>query len=111
MTLALPDILVEPIVRAALAEDLGRAGDISSQACIEADARLAAAFVARKSGIVAGLSCARLAIAALDPAARIEIAAHDGDTVQPGTVLLRVEANARALLSAERVALNLLGRL
>ncbi|MCC7266171.1 MAG: carboxylating nicotinate-nucleotide diphosphorylase [Caulobacteraceae bacterium] len=107
----LPDLLIEPIVRAALAEDLGRAGDLTAQACIDPDARLAAAFVSRKPGVVAGLSCVRLAIHALDLAAKVELTAADGDALRPGAVLARVEANARALLSAERTALNLLGRL
>jgi len=107
----IPDLLIEGVILAALEEDLGRAGDITSQACIEADARLTAAFVARKSGVVAGLACARLAILALDPEADFEAVACDGDHVQPGAVLARVEANARALLSAERTALNLLGHL
>jgi nicotinate-nucleotide pyrophosphorylase (carboxylating) len=106
----LPDLLIEPIVRAALAEDLGRAGDITSAACIAADARLEARFASRKPGVIAGLACARLAVLALDPAARFELAAHDGDWVEPGPIA-HVSANARALLSAERVALNLLGRL
>jgi nicotinate-nucleotide pyrophosphorylase (carboxylating) len=106
----LPDILIEPIVRAALAEDLGRAGDITSAACIEPGARLAARFANRRTGVVAGLACARLALAALDPDAAFETVVRDGDFAQPGP-LARVEANARALLSAERVALNLLGRL
>jgi len=107
----LPDVLVEPIVRAALAEDLGRAGDLTSQACVEPHAQLSAVFAVRKAGVVAGLSCARLAVAALDPAARFHAEAADGDAIGPGAALARVEANARALLGAERVALNLLGRL
>lgn len=106
-----PDVLIEPIVRAALAEDLGRAGDITSQACIPAEARLRARFVARAGGVVAGLACARLALTMMDPAARFEPALGDGEAVQPGGVVARVEADARALLGAERVALNLLGRL
>jgi len=107
----LPDLLIEPVVRAALAEDLGRAGDITSLACIDANAQLAAQFASRKAGMLAGLACARLAILALDPAAAFEAAAADGDVLQPGAVVAHVRANARALLSAERVALNLLGRL
>ena len=107
----LPDLIIEPIVRAALVEDLGRAGDITSLACIDADARLSARFAGRQAGVVAGLACARLAILALDPAARFETLVQDGDVLAPGAVLARVDANARALLSAERVALNLLGRL
>ena len=111
MIAPLPDLLIEPIVRASLAEDLGRAGDVTALACIDADARLAASFGARKAGTIAGLACARLAILALDPAATFETLVGDGDQVEAGTVLARVDANARALLSAERTALNLLGRL
>lgn len=110
-TPALPDLLIEPIVRAALAEDLGRAGDVTSLATIDADARFAAVFAARKDGRVAGLDCARLAVKALDPTATFEIVTPDRADASPGAVLARVEGNARALLSAERVALNLLGRL
>jgi nicotinate-nucleotide pyrophosphorylase (carboxylating) len=106
----LPELLIEPVVRAALAEDLGRAGDITSTACIDADARLTATFANRKSGVIAGLACARIAVLALDPAATFEPVASDGDERQAGP-LARVSANARALLSAERTALNLLGRL
>lgn len=107
----IPDFLIAPVVTAALAEDLGRAGDVTAQACIAADARLSAVFAARQPGVVAGLACARLALLALDPTARFEEQVSDGDLVQPGDVLAKVEANARALLSAERTALNLLGRL
>ena len=111
MTEPLPDLLIAPIVRAALAEDLGRAGDITSQACVAADARLRAVFVARKPGAVAGLACARLAIAELDPTADFKAVAEDGARIGAGEKLAWVDANARALLSAERTALNLLGRL
>ncbi|WP_334164937.1 carboxylating nicotinate-nucleotide diphosphorylase [Phenylobacterium sp.] len=107
----LPDLLIAPIVRAALSEDLGRAGDITAQACIPADARLTAVFAARKPGVVAGLACARLALAELDPDARFEPLVADGDGVAAGAALARVDANARALLSAERTGLNLMGRL
>ena len=106
-----PDFLIDPVVRMALAEDLGRAGDLTAAACIPADARLSAVFAARKPGVVAGLACARLAVLALDPQARFSPEAADGDRIAPGAVLARVEADARALLSAERTALNLLGRL
>ena len=107
----LPDLLIDPVVRAALIEDLGRAGDITAAACVPAGTRLTARFAARKAGRIAGLDCARLAIAALDPTARFDVRAGDGSDVEAGAVLAEVEADARALLSAERVALNLLGRL
>lgn len=109
--MSLPDLLIEPVVRAALAEDLGRAGDVTAAACIPAGQRMAAVFAARRDGRVAGVACARLAMLALDAAARFTVEVDDGDDVAPGAVIARVEADARALLSAERTALNLLGRL
>lgn len=111
MIAPIPDILIQPVVAAALAEDLGRAGDVTAQACIAADAMLSAVFAARQAGVVAGLACARLAVLALDPEAAFETTAADGQKAAPGAVLAKVSANARALLSAERTALNLLGRL
>ena len=111
MTEPLPDLFIAPVVRAALAEDLGRAGDLTSQACIDPDAGLNALFAARRSGVLAGLDCARLALLELDPGARFEALAADGDRLAPGAGIARVEANARALLAAERTALNLMGRL
>lgn len=110
MTTALPDLLIDPVVRAALAEDLGRGGDVTS-ALIPPEQRLAAVFAARADGRVAGLACARLAVAALDPAALFVVETPDGADVAKGQVIARIEGNARALLSAERVALNFLGRL
>ena len=107
---ALPDLLIAPIVQAALAEDLGRAGDVTA-ALLDEDARLSAVFAVRKPGRVAGLACARLAVQALDPHARFTIDLPDGADAKAGAVLVRVEGNARALLTAERTALNLLGRM
>ena len=111
MIAPLPDLLVEPIVRAALAEDLGRAGDVTAAACLPAGVTLRAAFAARAPGRVAGLDCARLAVSLLDGATQFEVVAPDGSDVERGDVLARVEGEAGAILSAERVALNLLGRL
>ena len=107
----LSDLIIEPVVRAALAEDLGRAGDITSNACLAPDARFAARFAAREDGVVSGLGCARLAIALMDPVARFEIVHPDGAHVRAGAILAKADANARALLAAERTALNLLCRL
>ena len=103
----LPDLLIEPVVRAALAEDLGRAGDVTGAACLPAGQRLSAVFAARKPGRISGLDCARLALAALDPTVRFEINRGDGADVEAGAILARVEGDARAVLAAERVALNL----
>jgi nicotinate-nucleotide pyrophosphorylase (carboxylating) len=99
------------VVRAALAEDLGRAGDITAQACVPGDARLSAVFAARKPGVISGIACARLAVCELDPSAEFRTLVDDGGLVAAGGKLAWVECNARALLSAERTGLNLLGRL
>ncbi len=107
----LDDILVRPIVDHALAEDLGRAGDITGQACIDPDARLSVVWASRQDGRVSGLSCARLALAALDPSASFEVVTPDGADAAPGAILARAQGNARAVLAAERTGLNLLGRL
>ncbi len=104
----LPLILVEDAVRAALWEDLGRAGDVTSVATIPADRMATAHFVARKPGRVAGLACVRAAFALIDPAIRIELSATDGAPVMAGGRLATVTGPARALLTAERVALNFL---
>jgi nicotinate-nucleotide pyrophosphorylase (carboxylating) len=93
----LPDLLIEPVVRAALAEDFGRAGDVTA-ALLPEGQRLAFVFAARAEGRVAGLACARLAIAALDPAVRFEFVAPDGADIAKGGVLARVEGDARAIL-------------
>jgi nicotinate-nucleotide pyrophosphorylase (carboxylating) len=100
MIAPLPDLLIAETVRAALAEDLGRAGDITSLACVPADTRLRAVFAARQAGVVAGLACARLAVLALDPTADFKAVVEDGDRIGPGDKLAWVDANARALLGA-----------
>jgi len=107
----LPEVLIEPVVRLALAEDLGRAGDVTAMACIPEDARMRAAFAARKPGVLAGIDCVRLAVLAMDPKASVDLSLRDGDAFDAGAVLAVVEADARAFLSAERTALNLVGRL
>lgn len=107
----LPEVLIEPVVRLALAEDLGRAGDVTAMACIPEGARMKAAFAARKPGVLAGIDCVRLAVLAMDPKASVDLRLRDGDAFEAGAVLAVVEADARAFLSAERTALNLVGRL
>jgi len=111
VTRSLPDVLIEPVVRLALAEDLGRAGDVTAMACIPDGARMKAVFAARKPGMLAGIDCVRLAVLAMDPKAFVDVRLHDGDAFDAGAVLAVVEADARAFLSAERTALNLVGRL
>ncbi len=104
-------LLLEPLVRAALLEDLGRAGDITSDAVILPGTQASAAFVARRPGIVAGLALAATSFRLTDPALCFLAEVVDGHAVQPGQVLARVAGDARAILAAERVALNFLGHL
>jgi nicotinate-nucleotide pyrophosphorylase (carboxylating) len=111
MTQTLRDILILPIIKAALAEDLGLAGDVTADACVPPNARLDCVFATREAGIVSGLACARLALHELDPDATFKAIAHDGQAVEAGARLARITGSARAVLSSERTALNLLGRL
>jgi nicotinate-nucleotide pyrophosphorylase (carboxylating) len=106
-----PDLLVEPIVRAALEEDLGRAGDITSALTIADGTFSAARIVARKPGVVAGLNCAQIVFRLVDPGLRFKPAIADGDGVAAGTLLATIEGPSRAILTGERVALNFLGHL
>jgi nicotinate-nucleotide pyrophosphorylase (carboxylating) len=105
-------LIVEQAVRAALDEDFGRAGDITSQATIPAEARARAVIAARKKpGVLAGLDLAKKAFELVDPTLTFEALAGDGDHLAPGAIVARIEGSARGILSAERVALNFLGRL
>jgi nicotinate-nucleotide pyrophosphorylase (carboxylating) len=104
-------VLFEAIVRRALAEDLGRAGDITTDATVPADRSGEAAIVARAPGCVAGLEVALSVFRVLDPAATAEVLRPDGSSVDAAEVLARVRARARALLTGERTALNFLGHL
>ena len=104
----LPTLLIEPLVRAALAEDMGRAGDITSRAIFPADARCTGAIVAREPGTIAGTDAAALAFRLLDPMVGVKLHRPDGRTVEAGDVVMRIDGPARSVLGAERVALNLL---
>ncbi|MFO1073175.1 MAG: carboxylating nicotinate-nucleotide diphosphorylase [Geminicoccaceae bacterium] len=107
----MPSLLVEPIVRAALIEDLGRAGDITTQAVVPAAARMTAVIASRQAGIVAGAEIGVLAFRLLEPGMGIEVLRRDGESVAPGEAVLRLDGPARAVLTAERTALNLMSRL
>lgn len=104
----LSPLLVEDQVRAALNEDLGRAGDITSQATIAPHLTARAELNVREHGVVAGMDLAAAAFRLMDPSIVFEANVADGDRVAPDTVLARVTGPARAMLSAERVALNFL---
>ena len=109
--LRLPQELVDAAVAAALAEDLGLAGDITSAATIPADARASGGIATRKAGVAAGVQLVEAAFKALDADARVDVLVADGGSLKPGDVIARISGNARALLGAERVALNFLGHL
>lgn len=108
---ALDEVLIKPLVQAALTEDLGRRGDVTSQATIPADRQAQLQIKARQAGVICGMDLARLSFALVD--AQIEFMAHviDGERVAAGTVLAIVRGNARHLLTAERTALNFMTHL
>jgi nicotinate-nucleotide pyrophosphorylase (carboxylating) len=108
---ALPAPLVDAAIRAALAEDLGLAGDITTNATVAADAIADAVIGTRRDGIVSGLQLADAAFRALDPEVVFSIKHQDGTRVKAGAVIATVSGNARAILTAERVALNYMGRM
>lgn len=104
----LPEILIEALVRDALLEDLGRAGDITTDAIVPRDATSTCLVVARQSGVISGTDAARLAFRLLDRNIRVSTDKPDGSRASPGEVVMQVHGRTRAILSAERVALNLM---
>jgi nicotinate-nucleotide pyrophosphorylase (carboxylating) len=104
-------LIVEPVVRAALLEDLGRAGDITTDAVVPAEATVEAVIAARQPGVLAGLDAALLAFELIDPALRIDRVCTDGDRISRGETVARISGKARGVLGAERTALNLLSRM
>jgi nicotinate-nucleotide pyrophosphorylase (carboxylating) len=108
---SLPEILYDDVVRRALAEDLGRAGDLTTDAIVPAGLEARAALVAREAGRIAGLEAALHAFRLLDPSVRVEVRLGDGADAPADATVARVEGRARSILTAERTALNLLGRL
>ncbi len=110
-TSTLPPHLITATVSAALAEDLGLAGDLTTNAVIEPHWTATASINSRDHGTVSGITVARAAFLHLDQSVEISDAASDGDRVKPGDTIMTVAGNARAILSAERTALNFLGRM
>jgi len=104
-------LIIEPIVRAALLEDLGRAGDITSDAIVPAEAQVEAVIAARQPGVVAGLEAALLAFELVEPALKIQRVRAEGARVVRGDTVARIAGPARGVLAAERTALNLLSRM
>lgn len=108
---ALSTLLVEPIVRAALVEDIGRAGDLTTDAIVPPAMRAEAMLVARQAGIVAGLDAAATAFRLVEPSIEIAVERPDGTRLSPGDRIATIAGPARGMLTAERVALNFLGHL
>ena len=104
-------LLVEPIVRAALAEDVGRSGDMTTDAVVPADTEVTAIMAARQPGVLAGLDAGLLAFELLDPSLRLERLCAEGSRVERGQAVARISGRARPVLAAERTALNLVCRL
>jgi nicotinate-nucleotide pyrophosphorylase (carboxylating) len=104
----LPRVMLEPLVRAALLEDLGRAGDLTTDAIVPASLRTETAMVARQPGVVAGLDLATLAFQSIEPGLDVAVERADGSAVSPGDVIATVRGPARGMLTAERTALNFL---
>lgn len=107
----LPEIILDPIVRLALLEDLGRAGDLTTDATIKPGTLLTAHIRARKSGVLAGMDAANYALKCVDTAVEIDQRKQDGDTLSPGDDIAILSGSARSILIAERTMLNFLGRL
>jgi nicotinate-nucleotide pyrophosphorylase (carboxylating) len=105
------DFALDEFLEATLREDLGRAGDLTTNAIVPADRRASAAIVARAACTVSGLAAAARTFVLLDPDIAVTLHAHDGDAVQANTTLATISGSARTLLTAERTALNILGRL
>lgn len=101
--------VIENAVRAALQEDLGISGDVTTNATVSAEATIDASIVARIEGTIAGLDVAKTAFLMLDPKLRFQEIASDGTKVSPNSVVATISGNARAVLTAERVALNFVG--
>lgn len=112
MSLApLPRVILEPLVRTALVEDLGLAGDLTTNAIVPPDAKTRALFVARKPGVVAGLDLAKLAFELVDPSLSFSVVKPDGAHVESGETVASVSGKAAPILVGERVALNFLGHM
>jgi nicotinate-nucleotide pyrophosphorylase (carboxylating) len=107
----LPAIMIEPAVRAALLEDLGRGGDLTTDAIVPAEARTSCALVARQPGVVAGLDFALWAFRLIDPRIEMKVSLPDGSRLRPGDLIATVTGPARGILTGERVALNFLSHL
>jgi len=109
--LPMSPITIEPLVRAALLEDLGRAGDLTTDAIVPVDIVATTVLTAREAGVVAGLDLAALAFRLVEPDIEVATRCPDGSEVSPGQVIATLRGPARGILTAERTALNFLNHL
>jgi nicotinate-nucleotide pyrophosphorylase (carboxylating) len=107
----LSPLLIEPLVRATLLEDLGLAGDITSNAVVPSGHHSTMVFSLRQPGAIAGLDVAEMAFRLVDPSVAFKRMVNDGDFLAAGTTLARVSGSSRSILAAERTALNFLGHM
>jgi nicotinate-nucleotide pyrophosphorylase (carboxylating) len=108
---ALPDLILEPLVRAALMEDLGSYGDITTRSVIPAGRSYAARLNARADAVVSGMQVARIAFRLVDPSLEVKVLIPDGSRANKGDTLMEITGEAASILMGERVALNFAGRL
>ena len=107
----LPPTVIEPMVRRALDEDFGNSGDLTANLLVPASAKGKLMMRSREAGVIAGMQAAQMTYAMVDPRVKFTIKKDDGSKVKKGDIIATVEGPSRALLSAERVALNFLGRM
>ncbi|MBO9413609.1 MULTISPECIES: carboxylating nicotinate-nucleotide diphosphorylase [unclassified Ruegeria] len=108
---ALPDMILEPLVRSALTEDMGACGDITTQTVIPADVTYSARLQARENAVVSGMQVAALAFRLVDPSLLVTTYTEDGQSCAKGDTLMKIQGRAASILSAERVALNFAQRM
>ena len=107
----LPNIVLRPMVERALTEDFGNSGDITARLLVPESATGSLVMRARETGVIAGMQAAQMTYDLVDPSVRFEILAPTGSSVDAGDIIARISGPSRSLLSAERVALNFLGRM
>ncbi len=110
-TSVVPDLVLEPLVRNALHEDLGSYGDVTTRSVISGDTQYKASLNSRADAVVSGMQVAALAFRLVDPSLSVVTHVGDGDTCKSGDTLMEISGSAASILSAERVALNFAGRL
>ena len=107
----LPNLIIEPMITRALSEDFGNSGDVTARLLVPESATGTLVMRARESGVIAGMQAAKLTFEIVDKSVAFDVVHATGDTVSAGDIIARISGPSRSLLSAERVALNFLGRM